>query len=165
VAVAAGATTRRILGIDPASVTTGWALVEEGPSLVDAGTIQINSRKSLDERLLLFREKLGELLVATSPDIVVAESPHIFRMSAAAALYQVRAMVLATVYDHQIPLHFITPKSAREKALGNGAATKADVQKHMHQLFHVKLGEDAADAACLALAMLDELDAYARADA
>lgn len=152
------AKTRLILGLDPSSAATGWALVSpEGPALLEAGTFRLKKKK-LDERLLEFRTLLTELLKRLKPDVVAAESPFIGRLKghAASALYQIRAVIVLVCTDLGIPLVFYTPKEARKIALGQGSLRKEAVAQAMRSRFG-KIGDDhACDAACVALAAVGD---------
>lgn len=144
----------KILGLDPSSTATGWALISpEGPALLEAGTFHLK-KKSLDDRLIEFRSLLTDLLKKLDPDVVAAESPFIGRLkgNAASALYQIRAVIVLTCMDLGIPLVFYTPKEARKIVLGQGSLRKEAVSRAMRSRFG-DIGDDhACDAACVALA-------------
>lgn len=148
----------RVLGLDPSSTATGWALLDtEGPALLEAGTFHLK-KKRLDDRLLEFRSLLIALIQRLKPDMVAAENPFIGRLKghAASALYQIRAVIVLTCMDLGIPLVFFTPKEARKLVLGQGSLRKEAVAKAMKARFG-QLGDDhACDAACIALAAVGD---------
>lgn len=89
---------------------------------------------------------------------MAAESPFIGRLKghAASALYQIRAVIVLTCLDLDIPLVFYTPKEARKMVMGQGSLHKDAAVKAIRSLFGDIGDHHACDAACVALAAVED---------
>jgi Holliday junction resolvasome RuvABC endonuclease subunit len=66
-----------VLGLDISSVSTGWAILTDGPTLKDYGRLELSSKKSIKERIYLFSILISQILDIHHPDIVVIEDTYI----------------------------------------------------------------------------------------
>lgn len=149
----------KILGIDPGTATTGFAVIQKNGCEVEAldfGVITTRPKIPLAERLLEISENMSELLATHNPDLVAVESLFFFKnQTTAFAVAQARGAVLATVARFGVPLVEPTPLQVKTAVTGYGRADKKQIQKMVQQIFaldKIPKPDDAADALAIAFA-------------
>jgi crossover junction endodeoxyribonuclease RuvC len=148
---------RRILGIDPGSVVTGWGIVEAvGNSLghVACGTIATVGAQGQGARLSRIYRGILEIIVRYRPDGVSLEKVFLARNpQSALKLGQARGVALLAAAENQLDVYEYSSNEIKSAVVGHGHATKEQVQKMIASLLHVseKLAVDAADALAAAV--------------
>jgi Holliday junction resolvasome, endonuclease subunit len=147
-----------ILGIDPGTHITGYAVLNKGhssPQLIDCGVIRPPAKSCLSERMATLDVALRHLMSRFRPEVVCIETQYIrINPKATLNLTMVRALVMAAAKDFSptIKIYACTPTQAKKALVGNGHATKEQLQKMAAALFSIGLPpEDAADAIAIAL--------------
>ena len=149
----------RILGIDPGLITTGYGVVDikaGNVKILEAGTIEPDTKSLFAERLLKVHLHITALLCAHHPDVVVLEKlyAHYKHPTTASVLGHVRGVICLSVAQQKVALVEQSVKRVRKALIGNGNATKAQIQEFVKRLLNIKTGGfklDASDALCLAL--------------
>lgn len=144
-----------ILGVDPGSTITGYAIVENGaqPRLRDAGCIRL-PRAAFAVRLGLIFERLGEVIQVNMPDEMAIEDVFMARNAASALkLGQARGAAICAGAAAGLPVSEYTPTQIKSAIVGRGRADKVQIQHMVGVLLGVSrhLQADAADAAAVAL--------------
>jgi len=149
----------KILGIDPGTATTGFAVIEKNGCEVvalDFGVISTKPKVSPEKRLLEIFENICELIESHKPDLVAVESLFFFKnQTTAFAVAQARGVVLLAVAKFHIPLTEITPLQVKMAVTGYGRADKKQIQEMVKEIFALKKipkPDDAADALAIAFA-------------
>jgi len=147
-----------ILGIDPGTRITGYGLIRVKGSLLeplDFGCIRPPPTLPLPERYRIIFDALEQLLDRFQPKAVAVESQFVLKNAQSAIkLGMAKGMVILAAARRKIPVHEYPPKRAKSAVVGNGAASKAQVQRMIAALLRLpKLPEpeDAADALALAI--------------
>lgn len=146
-----------ILGIDPGSRNTGYAvLTEENGSLVAlrCDVIKLAHLDSHSQRLQLIFEKVSEIVRSFNPTSCAVETP-IYGVDPLAMLKLGRAQAAAilAITNNSIPVAEYYPKVVKKSITGNGNASKKQVAfmlRKMVQLPDEKLSRDATDALAVA---------------
>jgi crossover junction endodeoxyribonuclease RuvC len=149
----------RILGIDPGLITTGYGVVEikaGGVKILEAGTIEPNTKDPFEQRLLKIHLHITTILQAHHPDVVVLEKlyAHSKHPATAPVLGHVRGVICLSVAQQKIELVEQSVKRIRKALIGNGNATKIQMQEFVKRLLNIKSAGfklDASDALSLAL--------------
>ena len=149
----------RILGIDPGLITTGYGVVDikaGGVKILEAGTIEPDVKAPFAERLLKIHQHLTAILQTYQPDIVVLEKlySHSKHPATVAVLGHVRGVICLSVAQQKIELVEQSVKRIRKALIGNGNATKTQMQEFVKRLLNIKSPSfklDASDALSLAL--------------
>jgi len=149
----------RILGIDPGLITTGYGVVDVkdgGVKILEAGTIDPDPRALFEERLFKIHLHITTLLQEHHPDVVVLEKlyAHYKHPATAAVLGHVRGVICLSVAQQHIKLVEQSVKRIRKALIGNGNATKIQMQQFVKRLLNIKSAGfklDASDALSLAL--------------
>jgi crossover junction endodeoxyribonuclease RuvC len=151
---------RRILGIDPGSMVTGWGVVETvGNSLrhVAHGTIHSSAAETQGARLKRIYQGIEQSLAAYSPDGVSLERVFFARNAQSALkLGQARGVALLAAAHSKIVVHEYSAAEIKVAVVGYGQATKEQVQMMVTSLLRLpaKLAADAADALAAAICHL-----------
>ena len=145
----------RVLGVDPGSRATGWALVtfEISTRLEEAGVLRPPSGLPFARRLLWLRDALGEVIARTRPDVAAVE--RVFsgvNPQSLITLGEARGVLLLALAERGVAAAGITPAEVKRAVTGTGAAEKEQVRRMVASLLGRRLPLDAADAAAAALA-------------
>lgn len=171
--VAAPAARVRILGLDPGSLCTGYAVVDIGrlrdPSsatecipretgsskvtYVVSGSIRARGA-SLTDRLQEIFAGVDQLANQYQPDEVAIERVFMHRNAdSALKLGQARGAALSATFAVRPRVFEYAPREVKLAVVGTGAAQKEQVQLMVRRLLNLSgpLGADAADALAIAL--------------
>lgn len=148
---------RRILGVDPGSQVTGFAVIDvldsRSTRLLDMGCIRLGNGP-LPQRLGEIFARLGEVIVTWSPSEMAIEDVFMHRSAQSALkLGQARGAAICAGRAAQLEVAEYSPKEIKQAVTGTGAADKAQVQKMVVTLLGLenKPQSDAADALAVAL--------------
>lgn len=146
----------RILGIDPGSRTTGYAVVQEQAGRLHqivAGVIRCGSG-ALAQRLALLDREMARIIEETRPDVAALESVFVARNPRAALLLgHARGVALAACGRAGLVAAEYAPTRVKQAVVGSGRADKRQVQFMVRQLLGLSQdpAEDAADALAVAV--------------
>ncbi|WP_177193497.1 crossover junction endodeoxyribonuclease RuvC [Thermodesulforhabdus norvegica] len=153
---------KRIIGVDPGSLHTGYGIVESGKGglirVLISGTIHLSPRKPFTERLgLIFRE-LVKIIKEFRPcgmaieDVFCAANPK-----TALKLGQARGAALLSAITEGIPVYEYSPLEIKQAVVGYGRASKNQVHRMITTLLgsHVPGDSHASDALAVALCHLN----------
>ncbi len=147
-----------ILGIDPGSRHTGYALVEARHQRLKAleyGRFTCPSQQAIPERLAHLSDALRLLLEQREPDAAVVETPfHGLNSRSLVVLAQARGALLAVLAAHGIKIREYSPAEVKSAVAGNGRADKEQVARMVRLLLALPdepRSSDAADALALAI--------------
>jgi crossover junction endodeoxyribonuclease RuvC len=145
----------RILGLDPGSLCTGYAVVETGlrVTYIVSGSIRARGA-SLTERLQEIFAGVDRLTSEYRPDEVAIESIFMHRNAdSALKLGQARGAALSATFAMRPRVFEYAPREVKLAVVGTGAAQKEQVQLMVRRLLSLSgpIGADAADALAIAL--------------
>jgi crossover junction endodeoxyribonuclease RuvC len=146
----------RILGLDPGSQRTGYAVVEcDGTrvSYLVSGAIRA-SGETLAERLQEIFAGVDRLTNEFRPDEVAIERVFMHRNAdSALKLGQARGAALSATFVVRPRVFEYAPREVKLAVVGTGGAQKDQVQVMVKHLLRISgpLAEDAADALAIAL--------------
>jgi len=153
-----------ILGVDPGSRLTGFALLRSRCSkpmlpgdfiVVTAGVLRADGDLPHRERLGLLHVALYELAVELKPDICVLEKAFFGdNASSALKLGELRGAYIAACARCSIPVEEITPAEVKKSITGNGRADKVMVEMALKTLLGFDRGtlpHDVTDALAIGL--------------
>lgn len=151
---------RRVLGIDPGSVITGWGVVEAaGSSLIHLahGTVATAGTQGQAARLERIYRGLEEVIESYDPDGVCVERVFFARNpQSALKLGQARGVAILAAARRNLAVHEYAAVEIKAAVVGYGHATKQQVQMMIASLLRLsgKLPADAADALAAAICHL-----------
>jgi crossover junction endodeoxyribonuclease RuvC len=150
------AATLRILGIDPGLRVTGFGIIEQnGQKLayVASGCIRSGGGE-LPGRLKVLLEGLQEVIAGYRPQCAAIEQVFVnVNPKSTLLLGQARGAALAALVSHDLPVAEYTALQLKKAIVGQGLASKAQVQAMVQRLLALPglPGKDAADALGLAI--------------
>ena len=159
--------TKRVLGIDPGLLHTGWAVVDtDGSSrkYIASGVILPKPKQEMSERLLTIFHELDALCKTFQPDecsieiIFVNQNPKTTLL-----LGQARASAIVAVANNDIPIFEYEPNKIKKALTGAGHADKSAIDKMVQILLPAAKPKtaDEADAIAIALAHTNTNDMLA----
>lgn len=150
--------TKRVLGIDPGLLHTGWAVVDTAGQTrryIASGVILPKPKMEMAQRLTTIFRELSKICETFQPDecsieiIFVNKNPKTTLL-----LGQARAAAIVAVGNYDIPVFEYEPNVIKKALTGAGHADKSAVDKMVQMLLpnaHPKT-PDEADAIAIALA-------------
>lgn len=151
----------RVLGIDPGITNTGYGLVEEsGGKLLpgDFGSIETKSTDDMSHRLDTLYEGVKMVMMELEPDEVVLEQLFFnTNLKTAVAVGQARGVILLACRHLAMPWTEYTPLQVKQAVVGNGNATKNQVQFMVGALldFEPPKSHHSCDALAMAICHLN----------
>ncbi len=153
--------TEKVIGIDPGTNVTGFGIIESCSRkhrLLEYGCIRPPRGMKLSERYHIIFESLEEILLRYHPEVLVVETQFVNKnVQSALKLGMARGVVILAATRRGIPIFEYSPTRAKKAVVGNGRASKEQVQAMVKLLLnmpHIPQPNDAADALALALCHL-----------
>jgi crossover junction endodeoxyribonuclease RuvC len=141
----------RVLGIDPGSLVTGFGVVEEQASRLQAvtwGAVRTTARQPLAERLQCIYDGLFKAVQTWQPDAVSVEQVFFAENpKTALILGHARGVVLLTVAHAALPLVEYSALEIKLAVTGYGRAAKSQMQQMVKTLLRLDTLPQPADAA------------------
>jgi len=148
----------RILGIDPGSRVTGYAILEvSGSSLrvIDAGALKPPARLPFSGKILHVADRLAELIESHEPaEAAVEDLFHAVNARSSLQLAHLRGGVLLELARRRVDLYTYAPKAVKKAVTGVGSASKEQVRFMVERLLGLRLGRgvnDVSDALAVAV--------------
>jgi len=150
----------RILGVDPALTITGYGVIDVDKkkiSLIEAGIISTSSKEQTPKRLERINKGINKLIADTKPDCLVLEKiyAHYRHPTTSYILGQARGVICLACAQAKIPLVEYAATRVKKAIIGNGLASKAQVQRMVAStlgLVIIPKYKDVTDALAMALA-------------
>jgi crossover junction endodeoxyribonuclease RuvC len=152
---------KRVLGLDPGSIRTGWGVVERNGHTargIAAGVIRLSERAPLAERLEALHRGVCEVLREHQPDTVAIEDIFFARFpQAALVLGHARGVALLAAAQAGLPVSTYPPAVVKRAIVGSGRAEKQQVALLVGAMLGLRElpGIDATDALAIALTCLN----------
>jgi crossover junction endodeoxyribonuclease RuvC len=146
----------RILGLDPGSLKTGYAVVETHPTrlaYIVSGAIRTRG-ESLADRLQEIYTGVAAISAEFRPDEIAIERVFMHRNAdSALKLGQARGAALSATFALRPRVFEYAPREVKLAVVGTGSAQKEQVQLMVKHLLNISgpLTEDAADALAIAM--------------
>lgn len=149
-----------ILGIDPALTITGYGVIDcknNKLSLLEAGIIATDSRETIPKRLNKIYRGVTKLISDTKPDVMVLEKlyAHYRHPTTAFILGEARGVICLACAREGLPLAEYAATRIKKAIVGNGLASKYQVQRMVMGILNLKVVPkytDVTDALALAIA-------------
>lgn len=147
-----------ILGVDPGTIVTGYGIIHvktPGYQAIDYGCIRPPANLKLSERYLIIFNGLEELITRFQPDVLVVETQYVKKnVQSAIKLGMARGIAIIAAKRKGLPVYEYAPMRAKKAVVGNGRASKQQVQGMVQRLLNLNssiIPEDASDALALAI--------------
>lgn len=154
----------RVLGLDPGSRLLGYGVLESdrtGWRRLASGAIRLRADDPIPERLAAAFASVREIIHLHRPEHVAVEECFVAHSPRSAlVLGQVRGVLLLAAQLEHTALYEFAPRAVKLAAVGNGAASKEQVQAMIPRLLadcQSGLGPDEADALAVAWCCANQL--------
>jgi crossover junction endodeoxyribonuclease RuvC len=149
--------TRRVLGIDPGLLHTGWAVVDtagQTRKYIASGVILPNPKMEMSQRLVAIFRELTQICETFTPDECSIEITFVNKNpKTTLILGHARSAAIVAVANQNIPIFEYEPNKIKKALTGAGHADKSAVDKMVQILLptaHPKTADE-ADAIAIAL--------------
>lgn len=151
-------TPRIILGVDPGTLVTGYALVRIGPQAIepiDYGCIVPPKKYLLSQRYHVIFQGLSHLIATHGATEMAIETPFINKNpQSALKLGSALGCAIIAAKEHALPVFGYSPRQVKLGITGTGKASKDDVEQILRSLLSLRsasLRPDASDALSIAI--------------
>jgi crossover junction endodeoxyribonuclease RuvC len=152
----------RVIGIDPGTATTGWAVIEKKNGQLfplGFGFIQTAKNKTESARLLEISLDLEKIITKFQPQESATEKIFLFKnQKTIIQIGQARGAILLTLEKKDVKLFGYTPLQVKQAVTGYGKAEKKQVQYMVKKILNLKTTpepDDVADALAIAICHLN----------
>lgn len=146
----------RVLGIDPGTSITGWAVVEAGasrPRRIASGVLRLSSSTSVPERLRRIHETVKALVLDHAPAAVSLEKAFVSRNPQSAfRIGEARGAVMVAAAECGLEVFEYAPAEVKRTLVGWGRAEKDQMIRGVALLFSIPPPTVADEADALAVA-------------
>lgn len=147
-----------VLGIDPGSITTGFAFLDHSGNefrVLEYGTVHAPAQKPLEDRLLHIVSELEKLLDKYRPEALAMEGVFFAKNpKSALVLGHIRGAVLVACRKRGMTFNEYPPRLVKQAITGDGGASKEQVANMVFARLGIEsagLPLDASDALAIAL--------------
>lgn len=147
-----------ILGIDPGTINTGFGIIRYKNfelTKIFSGVVKLPVNKNIPDRLNIIYSEINLLCKKYKPDEFAIETAFYGKnvQSAMKIGYARGVSVLAAVHNN-LQVNEYSPREVKKAVVGNGAATKEQVQYMVQKLLNLdgkKIKFDETDALAVAI--------------
>jgi crossover junction endodeoxyribonuclease RuvC len=147
-----------ILGIDPGTVITGYAIVTANGNTIELlkmDVLKLASYKDAYQRLEIIHSAVCTLIQTHKPTMFAIEAPFFGKnIQSMLKLGRAQGVAIAAAMQAAIPVTEYSPKKIKQSVTGNGNATKEQVFKMLQNIIQFEEKPhffDATDALAVAL--------------
>ena len=149
--------TKKILGIDPGTRITGYAVLEcskKGISLCDIGVVDVSKEKEINIRLKNIFLSLQDTFKKFSPNIIAIEDPFYGKnVQSMLKLGRIQGLIMAIAIRNGVICEQYSPREIKQSVTGKGAASKEQIAGMLERIISFSVGNlslDASDALAVA---------------
>lgn len=147
-----------ILGVDPGTLFTGYGIISYANGEIEqiaAGVIKMPPAEEIAPRLKIIYDELDRLIKLHKPDEFAIETAFYGKnVQSAMKIGYARGVSLLAAEKNALPSREYSPREVKKSVVGNGAATKEQVQYMIRKLLavkKVKMKFDESDALAVAI--------------
>lgn len=147
-----------VLGVDPGTLATGYGLIENQDGRVRvlaSGCIRNDGRISMPLRLKRIFDGLSEVIARHNPDEFAIETAFYGKNAQSALkLGHARGVAMLAAVSREIPTQEYSPREVKKAIVGNGTASKEQVEYMVRVLLGLKKSPaqyDITDALAVAI--------------
>lgn len=159
------ATAQKIIGIDPGTRATGFAVIEtreqrgSTPLVLDMGVIRLHPSLVWQDRIVSLHDSIKKITSIHQPRLGVIEKAFFgINASSSLKLGEARGAILIALAAYGVETIEVSPTQAKKFIAGAGHASKQQLATAVTNLFRIDLKDIAHDATdALALAFCHHL--------
>lgn len=147
-----------ILGVDPGTIVTGFAIIKNEKnvvSLLESGIVKLPAANNLQQKLEIIYKELSMLIKKYKPNEFAIETAFYGKnVQSAMKIGYARGVSILAAAHYKIPSNEYSPREIKKSIVGTGAASKEQVSYMVKTLLNIKNTEmkfDESDACAVAL--------------
>ncbi|MBS3740542.1 MAG: crossover junction endodeoxyribonuclease RuvC [Candidatus Cloacimonetes bacterium] len=148
-----------IMGIDPGSLITGYAILKANSSKIlpiTYGNIKTSSKNDLQKRIYKIHTEVDKIINQYNPDQCSLEKIFYAKnVRSVLSLGEARGAILISLEQNKIPTYEYTPRKIKKSVVGNGRASKKQVQYMVNAILNTKIDKkssyDISDALAIGI--------------
>ena len=148
---------KRVLGIDPGLLHTGWAIVEasgQSRKYIASGVVLPNPKMEMSERLVYIFREITKICEDFEPNECSIEITFVNKNpKTTLILGHARAAAVVAVANKNLPIYEYEPNKIKKALTGAGHADKSAVDKMVQILLPVAKPKTADEADAIAIAL------------
>lgn len=152
----------RVIGVDPGTIFCGYGIVDCAPIgyppvFVTCGTVRMNNRQPLPERLRILYDSLGRILSDYKPDHLCMEKIFYHKsIRSSMTLGSARGIIMLLAAQYEIPLYEYNSTELKMALTGYGRAEKRQVKEMVFRVMKIdrpseSISSDSSDALALTI--------------
>ncbi len=156
-----------ILGVDPGTVLTGYGIIKTHKNEVtykNSGIIKPSPKDELSGKLKFIYAELKKIIAINKPDVFCIETAFYGKnVQSAMKIGYVRGVAMLAAANNNLIVEEYSPREVKKAVVGNGAASKEQVQYMILSLLDFKkenLKYDETDALAVAVCYSIKSNAY-----
>lgn len=149
---------RKILGIDPGTATTGYAIIKtdkKNVKIEEYGIIKTSAKKKMPDRLVEISQNLDKIIKKHKPKEAAVEQLFFAKnVKTGITVGQARGAILLTLAKNSVKIAEYTPLQVKQAITGYGNASKHQVKQMVKIISGIKKinsTDDATDAIAIAI--------------
>lgn len=157
----------RILGVDPGTINTGYAVIEDGSGklcILCCDVIKNSPNNSLPVRLKKIYDSLVSIIDEHLPDEFAIETAYYGKnVQSTLKLGHARGVSILAAVNKQIPTSEYSPREIKKSVVGIGSASKEQVKYMVCSILKLKSSFkslDISDALAVALCHYNKLNKF-----
>lgn len=131
-----------VFGVDPGTLITGYGIIEADQRslrLLACDAIRNEGRSPLAARLKIIYDRLGEMIDHYRPDEFAIETAFYGKNAQAALkLGHARGVAMLAAVMRDVPVREYSPREVKKAVVGNGTASKDQVQYMVKTILHLR---------------------------
>ncbi len=147
-----------ILGVDPGTLTTGFGIIKYYKNefhYINSGILKPSKFPILSDKLELIYDELDKLIKTYKPDEFSIETAFYGKnVQSAMKIGYARGVSLLAAVHNKVPANEYSPREVKKAVVGNGAASKEQVEYMVSKLLNIeteKMKLDETDAIAVAI--------------
>jgi len=131
-----------ILGIDPGTLFTGFGIIQYKnfePIKIFSGVIKLASNENIPHRLNIIYSEIDKLCKKYKPDQFAIESAFYGKnVQSAMKIGYARGVSMLAAFHNGLEINEYSPREVKRAVVGNGAASKEQVQYMILKILNLK---------------------------
>jgi len=147
-----------IFGVDPGTILTGFGIIKSNKTQIEyihSGIIKPNPKEELPQKLKFIFSELNNLITQFSPDVFCIETAFYDKnIQSVLKIGYVRGIAMLAASNNNLIFVEYSPREIKKAVVGNGSASKEQVQymiKNLTNLKKEKIKFDETDAIAAAV--------------
>ncbi len=156
-----------IFGVDPGTILTGFGIIKSDKNIIEylhSGIIKPNSKENLPAKLKFIFQELNKLVIQFMPDVFCIETAFYGKnVQSALKIGYVRGIAMLAASNNDIVIAEYSPREIKKAVVGNGSASKEQVQymiKNLTKFDKDKVKFDETDAIAAAVCHSIKLNSF-----